>query len=228
MLFYYFDAYVAVIGDIVKSRKLEERAQIQDKLKYLLAEINDKYKADLASDFMITLGDEFQGLLRYGGHTLQILSEIETGMEPVRLRFGLGIGQIKTAIDPKFPLGADGPAYHNARKMIDQLKANEKKYETAAANIRIATGQDTDEIDDLLNSLFSLCTILKSKWTPRQKEIISCYLQTEKNQHKTAEKLGIKQSNVNRALKSAGFYSYLEARRAADRILRGVETCKHV
>ncbi|MGB4438298.1 MAG: SatD family protein, partial [Sedimentibacter sp.] len=56
--------YIAIIGDIVNSKKIDNRNDVQIKLKSLLKRIDEKYTDDIASDFMITLGDEFQGLLK--------------------------------------------------------------------------------------------------------------------------------------------------------------------
>ncbi len=59
---------------------------------------------DIASDFMITLGDEFQGLLTSGFHLVQIIDYIERSLFPIKLRFGVGIGEIHTEIKRNTPL----------------------------------------------------------------------------------------------------------------------------
>lgn len=74
--FFFFKPYVAIIGDIKNSRELQDRKQVQEKLEAVLNEINDTYDADIASKFLITLGDEFQGLLHCGIHTMHIISKI--------------------------------------------------------------------------------------------------------------------------------------------------------
>ncbi len=209
MFFFFFNSYVAVIGDIVNSKKISNRKEFQLKFQNVLKHINEKYADDIASNFMITLGDEFQGLLKFGKNVMSIISEIEIAMMPIQIRFGIGIGKIDTEINHDIPLGADGPAYHNARYMIDKLK--EKKYETDYSNIMISSEGNNNQIDILLNSMLSLCSTLKSKWTNRQIEIINCYVESDKNQYKTADKLGITQSSVNKALNNSGFYSYQKA-----------------
>ena len=83
-------------------------------MKQVLEEINNKYISDISAKFIITLGDEFQGLLGNGVNTMNIVSEIGRKMYPVKIRFGIGIG-------------ADGPAYYKARDAIEYLKGNEKK-----------------------------------------------------------------------------------------------------
>ena len=77
MFFYFFKVpYIAIIGDIVNSKKLDDRNAVQINLKSLLKRINEKYTEDIASNFMITLGDEFQGLLKCGNNVMNIISEI--------------------------------------------------------------------------------------------------------------------------------------------------------
>ena len=42
-MFLFYDKYVAIIGDIVDSKKIEERRRIQKKYKKVLGDINVKY-----------------------------------------------------------------------------------------------------------------------------------------------------------------------------------------
>ena len=48
---------------------------------------------------MITLGDEFQGLLKNGSAAVFIIDKIEREMYPIKFRFGLGVGEITTDIN---------------------------------------------------------------------------------------------------------------------------------
>ncbi|MGB4437795.1 MAG: SatD family protein [Sedimentibacter sp.] len=212
MFFFFFSVpYIAIIGDIVNSKKLDDRHAVQIKLKSLLKRIDEKYTDDSASNFMITLGDEFQGLLKCGNNVMNIISEIELEMYPIKMRFGIGLGSIETEINREIPLGADGPAYHNARKMIEELKKLEKRNMANYSKMMIATEGDNSDIDMLLNSILSLCATIQSKWTNRQREIIYSYIENEKNQYETADKLKIGQSSVNKALTGSGYYSYQKA-----------------
>ena len=114
--------FCAIIGDIVQSRKFNERSKIQDKLRAALDSINEEYDELIASKFIITLGDEFQGLLKTTDKLIDIIYRIVMEMHPVKIRIGIGIGDILTEINKEMSLGADGPAYHNARKMLDEMK----------------------------------------------------------------------------------------------------------
>lgn len=217
-----FIPYVAVIGDIVESKKLKDRKAVQEKLSSVLNDINIKYGEDMASKFMITLGDEFQGLLRAGIHTMEIVEKIEREMYPERIRFGIGIGKITTGINPDIPLGADGPAYYNARKMIDEIKAIEKRKMEPKSNMKVAI-EDNSDISELMNAVFSLNAVLKAKWTDRQRKIINTYLKCGGTQSDAAKELGINQSNVQKALSNADFYSYQKALDAVTKILSNVK-----
>ena len=203
--------YYAIIGDIINSKKINDRLETQEKLKLFLEEINLYYKNDIAANFIITLGDEFQGLLKNKNNVMKIICEIEMAITPIELRFGIGIGDISTDINFDNSSEIDGPAYHRARKMIKEIESRKFQYTERHSNIMICSEENNIEIDELLNSILSVCTALKSKWTDRQKEIIYAYLSNDENQYKAAHILNIGQPSVNKALNNARFYSYKSA-----------------
>lgn len=225
MYFFFFDSYVAVIGDIIQSKKIKNRYEVQNKLNEILNVINNKYQEDIASNFMITLGDEFQGLLKKGGNAINIISEIEAEMYPVQIRFGIGIGIIETDINPDIPLGADGPAYHNARKMIEKLKDNKSRKKIPNTNIMILSDNGNTDTDILLNTILSLCSTMKSKWTERQREVIFDCVVNGDNQIRVAERLGISQSSVQKSLSNSGYYSYKNAMDTVSMALSIIKAC---
>lgn len=208
---YEYKDYTVIIGDIIDSKKIDDRKQIQTTFKTVLQNINQKYADDIASQFTITLGDEFQGLLKNQNHVIKIITEIEMAIAPIKMRFGIGIGKVSTAINFEFSSEIDGPAYHRARAMIDELKVSESQYSKRRANILLASQDTNNEVDQLLNSILSICTALKSKWTNRQWEVIEAYLVNDENQYRAAEKLGIGQSSVSKALNASEFASYQAA-----------------
>ena len=130
-------SYAAVIGDIKASRHLENRREVQKDLQRVLEQVNRKYAEDITSKFLITLGDEFQGLLCSGKNILNMINEIKMEMYPVRIRFGVGFGPITTDIWTEMALGADGPGYYRAREAIETLKEQEKKKRPIPADICI-------------------------------------------------------------------------------------------
>lgn len=208
--------YFALIGDIINSKNisidnaLQARNEVQMKLNTILEEINKKYSDGIAANFLITLGDEFQGLLNSPNYIFEIIETIKLNIFPTRLRFGIGIGDIYTQINRDMALGADGPAYHNARKNIDLIKTLEKGKMNGSVNIMVReeTSLHPHEIN-LINSNLQLCTFIESNWTLKQRELIKKIRLEKKSQVEAAEILGISQSSVQRRLKAAGFYDYI-------------------
>ena len=125
-------------------------------------------------------------------------------MDPIAFRFGIGIGEIDTEIQRDKALGADGPAYHNARNAIDTLKKLEKARPRKTGNILIVSFRDSDNIR-LCNIMLDMMKAIESKWTPRQKEVIRTTLANRSTQAETALALKMKQPNVARSL-GEGFY----------------------
>ena len=64
LLNFRYHPYIALIGDIKNSKQTINRKDLQHRLKSVIDTINIKYKNDLASLFMITLGDEFSGIIK--------------------------------------------------------------------------------------------------------------------------------------------------------------------
>lgn len=214
--------YYAIIGDIVNSKKISNRLEIQEKLKNYLEEINKKYNKTIAANFIITLGDEFQGLLKSSQFLFEILSKIESVMRPLKIRFGIGIGDITTNIDNKMSIGSDGPAWWRARDMIYELKKNEKGLKLIS-NIKIA-GIDDQNILDLININLSLCYSIKNNWTNDQREIIDYIalnygLNVKFVQKKIAEEIGVSPVNLNKKLKLSLYYNLVYAQNIILKIL---------
>ena len=117
--------YCAIIGDLINSKKLptEDRAAIQERLRTLLNGVNEKFSLFLVSPFLMTLGDEFQGVLTAAEPALEIIDFLgQNLMElPIQIRYGIGIGELSTNVNREQALGDDGPAYHHARQGIEQL-----------------------------------------------------------------------------------------------------------
>ncbi|MPW24305.1 hypothetical protein GC105_00665 [Alkalibaculum sp. M08DMB] len=212
-MFFFFlnNPYVAIIGDIKDSKKIENRSEIQRKLKLVLQEINEKYDNDISSKFTITLGDEFQGLLSNGANTLPIILEVERKMYPIKIRFGVGIGTITTEVNKEMSLGADGPGYYKARNAIEYLKDNERKNQSSAADIRFEVESENQETTIMINTVMSLLTVIKEFWTDRQREIIWDMLEHQDSQIAVAKRLKIKQPAVQKSLAKGKYYAYIDA-----------------
>lgn len=117
--------YVVLIGDIVGSRALPERAQFQRRLRQALQGLNGRRRG-LASPYTLTLGDEFQAVYRDPGPVFADLFALLGEIAPVRARLAIGVGEIVTPLNATQAIGMDGPAFHRARAMLERLKQNDR------------------------------------------------------------------------------------------------------
>ncbi len=213
------DNLIAIIGDIIDSKKIDEnnRRVLQSKLSSILSEINEEYKEDIVSNFIITLGDEFQGLLNKSRYLLEIIEKIQFNISDVQFRFGLGIGKIYTDINREASIGSDGPAYHKARKSISVLK-NNKNYQ----NIYIESSDIV--VDEELNAhLFWVCNSFNN-WSTLQKKIVKLKIKDYNIiQAKISDILNIDQSLVSRSLKASNFENYNLSKKS---IIKLIETTR--
>jgi len=114
--------YLAVIGDLVDSKKIADRYNFQN---FFASDLSKVGQGKLASPYTITLGDEFQALYDNAHGLFYDLLAIRVSIPNVRCRFSVGIGEISTPINTKQAIGMDGPAFHIARDGIDFLKKTE-------------------------------------------------------------------------------------------------------
>ncbi|HJD04259.1 MAG: SatD family protein [Mediterraneibacter sp.] len=216
-------SFAAVIGDIKDSRKLENRKEVQKRLQKVLDRLNRKYEEDIVSSYLITLGDEFQGLLCSGKNILNMINEIKMEMYPVRLRFGIGFGTITTDIRREMALGADGPGYYRAREAVEVLKEREKKNRPVPADLCLKMGEEDRDKEVLLNTVFDLLYVVEEGWTERQREIIWDMLVYGDGQQNTAARLSISQPTVQKALAAGSYYTYENALKNAAEILGEIQ-----
>ena len=199
--------YVAIIGDIIDSKKINNRNEVQQKLKQILNEINQLYDPIISANFRISLGDEFQGLLNTQEDAFEIINYIEMNMFPTKIRFGIGVGTIDTDINKNNSLEIAGPAYYNARKCITVLNEHKRSYEKIITNTLIYSGEKLETEDNLINSILSLITISKSKWKEKTIRIIKSYINNGYNQYNVANELGVQQPTISKTLNNSNYYT---------------------
>ena len=120
--------YFVIIGDIVSSRQIEDRAHVQTKFSAAIETLKRNNKKMFLSPPTLTIGDEFQAVLKSTTNLFLRIHQFEAEMSPVQLRFGLGLGKIDTPINTKAAIGMDGSAFHNARRAIETARNEKRKY----------------------------------------------------------------------------------------------------
>lgn len=207
--------YLALIADVIDSKMVQERFDLQKQVEKTLQKMNELFGDYLASRFTLTLGDEFQALLEVDAPVFQIIDTLRLELNPTQLRFGIGLGEIVTAIDPLQSVGADGPAYWNARAAINFVH---QKNDYGNTQIYFSSGKENQ--DFFVNALIASGEAIRSGWRDSQEEILlnllkrSVYSESF-SQQDLAQSLAINPSALSKRLKSSSIRVYLRGRAAA-------------
>ena len=207
--------YLALIADVIDSKMVQERFDLQKQLEKTLQTMNELFGEFLASNFTLTLGDEFQGLLKVDAPVFQIIDTLRSELTPTQLRFGIGLGEILTDIDPLQSIGADGPAYWNARAAINLVH---QKNDYGNTQIYFSSGKEKQ--DFFVNALIASGEAIRSGWRGSQEEILldllkRCVYSENFSQQDLAQSLAINPSALSKRLKSSSIRVYLRGRAAA-------------
>jgi predicted DNA-binding protein YlxM (UPF0122 family) len=190
-------SYLALIGDIKESRKLVDRDAVQRRLQTTCDQLNRQADAlQLVSPFTVTLGDEFQAVFTGAQHIWSCIFAIESGLHPVRVRFGMGVGGIDTQINRSQSIGMDGPAFHLAREAVTSLKSERGSY-------RVLGMQDSQQL--ALHTL-DLVSHNRDSWNKNRVGIFA-YMLSGVNVASMAKALGISEQAVYKSIRHGGLES---------------------
>ena len=117
--------YAAVMFDVVDSRRYLERFDVQNILMNSVAYLNDIYGYAIKKQVVSSAGDEFQGLFLDLPTAFLYIRKLQLLIYPIKIRCGIGYGQIKYDKDEWMSSAFDGEAYYLAREAINSI--NKKK-----------------------------------------------------------------------------------------------------
>jgi hypothetical protein len=115
------DKKIALIGDVVASRRIKPRVDFDKRLVETLQVLN-RHTPNLLSPYTLTIGDEIQALFAQAGTLFHDAVTILATIYPWRMRFCFAVGELVTPVNPAQAIGMDGPAFHLARAGIIDLK----------------------------------------------------------------------------------------------------------
>ena len=190
--------HYAVLADLVKSRAIEQRAQVQASLIDALDALNRRFADVLAAPLAMTAGDEFEGLFLSPAPLLPIAQTLSDRIAPHRLTFGFGAGTLVTPLTgpvEERQIGRlDGPVFHAARSALGAARRDDAWL--AAQGFGAPCDLAVSGIGELLGEL-------RWAWTDRRAEIVA--LARGRKQKLVAAELGVSQSVVSEALKAARY-----------------------
>jgi predicted DNA-binding protein YlxM (UPF0122 family) len=171
---------LVLIGDIVASKEIKNRKEVQKKLQTLFKSLNKNNK-EIISPFTITLGDEFQAVFSKADNVFKYLWEILYALYPVKVRFSFGTGDITTSINTTQAIGMDGPAFYNAREGLNELKQTAFLFNYVSEKERDVK---------LIKQILFLLSHLSSGWKDKRFKILS-FLYDELSIYEIAKKMKI-------------------------------------
>ncbi len=193
-------SYCVITIDVNKSRNIPERRILQNRILDALVIANKNFKEFLIADFVITLGDEWQGVFSDISQSYKVVSFFQEYFYPISLSFGVGEGEIETELFSK-SVEMDGQVFHCSREALEYGK-------DTSQNVCYKTNDSTKDL--LLNTTLHLLQILRESWTERQYQKVMLYKQLRK-ETLVANELNISQADVNKSLSAAHGRVYLEA-----------------
>lgn len=196
------EVYLALIGDVVGSRAVEGRAELQRSLERATGGVNNILAPALAAPLTLTAGDEIQGLFRDPAAVVDAVVEVADLVFPARLVHGLGLGRLETDLGPD-PALLDGPCFHRAREALEEARGE--------GSWLVARGL-REPGDQVVSAIFRLLGELRSRWTVIQAEHVRHA--RRRPQKEVAERLRKAESTVSESLKAAGFQAHLEGEKA--------------
>lgn len=159
-----------LMADIIKSSKYNSNILMQE-FKEISENINSELKRYFYSPITITLGDEFQCIVKSLMKGIEVIYSFEEQIlkyrEKFKLRYVLNYGEIDTPINPKKAYEMLGNGLSEARETLEKLKKGKKRFFIKDEN---------EELSKKLNlALFIYQSCIK-EWKEKDYEIASSFI----------------------------------------------------
>ncbi|HEX8050699.1 MAG TPA: SatD family protein [Solirubrobacterales bacterium] len=119
-----------LIGDIVASRQVDDRALLQERLAEVLRRSNTELRPKVR--FEPTIGDEFQACFYSVAQAVRASLLVRLDLlrtAGVDSRYGLGVGDVE--VFSRSPLSQDGPGWWAAREAMESSRWLAQRSQTA-------------------------------------------------------------------------------------------------
>ena len=126
--------YAAMMFDVIESRKYYERHDVQKMLMNSVDYLNGIYRYAIKKEVVSSAGDEFQGLFLDLQSAFLYIRKLQILIFPIKLRCGIGYGEIKYDVEEWSSSAFDGEAYYLAREAITSI--GRKKSNTICFNTK--------------------------------------------------------------------------------------------
>jgi hypothetical protein len=192
-------SYYVLLGDVVLSRSIAHREEFQSRLQRACAKVTKQFPATFHSRIKLLKGtDELGAVLNSWQDVFDIVSIILDEIHPYQVRFSLVRDVIDVGEHSDDVAKMDGPAFHRAASMIDELKQTGLLF-------HMATGDP--QTDMSISNQVSMLLLLRQRWTAKHHQVVMEYRKSETQQH-IANRMNITQQEVSRLLRQIHWKQY--------------------
>lgn len=158
-----------IMGDLVRSESSLPLDLLHELFNKAISEQNTTHSNAFLSPMTITLGDEFQGLVRSLAQAVFIARDIRLQLlaDNIDCRFVIGLVEIKTPINPDNAWNMMGPGLARARQKLNQKKADQF-YRFSLS--------ETPVMEVMLDALGAGLSAVERDWTDQQRKDISALI----------------------------------------------------
>lgn len=194
--------YPILMADIVGSRKADQTLLINE-FKSVVHFVNDKWKASIISPLTITLGDEFQGIIKNMELCYKLVFDMEEFIMEnalnLKLRYVMNYGSIETQINRSIAYEMLGSGLTQAREQLNKLKSSSNRFMVHSAK--------KEKNATVINDLFLLYGSYIDSWKMNEFQMVSEFLKN-KDYKIVADNLRMNRSSTWRRYKSLKIEEY--------------------
>lgn len=200
-----------VIGDVVQSRRAEDRPGLHARLNDVLAEVNQTF--DPVTPLRITIGDEYQGGFTTPQTAVRATLRLRLALAPdVDVRHGIGWGEV--ALLQAEPRIEDGPGWWAAREAIVEVHRCEERAGSRLRRTVFRRAEDAEGHDPAtLEAMLILRDQLVGDLSERSLLVLRGLL-ADATQRTLADQLGITPSAISQRIRADGLAALVAADRA--------------
>lgn len=207
------EAYV-VLGDVVDSREVDDRHELETNLESGCTAVNDRYSDSVLAGFTQLKGiDEIGGLLKTATDLYGVVRTLERHLDPYRIRLAVAAGEIDVGGHGDDVSVMDGPAFHRADELLAEMDSQ---------GYRFVFEANGGPLDTLVTDEINLLLVHRDGLTDRQREVIAVY-DERGSQAAAADALGVTQQAVSNALRTASWSLVSTVERRLDGVLGGYD-----
>jgi hypothetical protein len=203
--------YVAVLGDVVASRRHPDRERLLAAIGGALGMANRRVRG--AQPLTPTIGDEFQGLY------VDLVSALDATLVvrlallgEVDVRFGIGSGELLGYEASRAPFEQDGPAWWAAREAVDMVRELEQRRERphGLRTRWIDEGAEAPALVGAVNAFLQCRDELVAAMDPRDADVLLGLL-VDEPLTSIAKRVGVSVSAVSQRALRGGLYAIRRA-----------------